>query len=379
MVGLGSLALVLTGAGPSAAGEVDPRLKAAQERRQEMQRKLDALLQEFNAAQAAADESQHRLDTLTARAEREQGEADGASRIFSAQIRQSYMRATTEPTLAILGSVDADRVVEQAQMLGMLARASRSQFEEASAARSRTRATAAQVTLATEELREEEAELEAKQEEAAALVAETEEQEQEVREILAAEEAARRAEEERRRREAAAREAAEREAAERAARERAEEEPSAASQGSEAPASAAAPAPEVSGGVACPVGQPRNYSDTWGAPRSGGRTHKGVDILAPHGTPIYAYENGTVTRMNSSSLGGISLYLQGDSGDQYYYTHLSGYVGGVSAGSRVSAGQHIAHNGDTGNAAGIPHLHFEVRPGGGSNVNPHPYAQRACG
>jgi murein DD-endopeptidase MepM/ murein hydrolase activator NlpD len=97
------------------------------------------------------------------------------------------------------------------------------------------------------------------------------------------------------------------------------------------------------------------------------------------GTPIYAYENGTVTRMNGNRLGGISLYLAGDSGNLYYYTHLSGYVGGLGAGQRVTVGQHIAFNGDTGNARGIPHLHFEVMPGGGGNVNPYPYARRACG
>jgi peptidoglycan LD-endopeptidase LytH len=127
------------------------------------------------------------------------------------------------------------------------------------------------------------------------------------------------------------------------------------------------------------VGQPRSYSDTWGAPRSGGRRHMGTDIMAPRGTPIYAYESGTVTRLWNSRLGGISLYLRGDSGNQYFYTHLQGYVSGLSAGQRVSAGQHIAFNGDTGNARGIPHLHFEVMPGGGGNVNPYPYVVRACG
>jgi murein DD-endopeptidase MepM/ murein hydrolase activator NlpD len=146
-----------------------------------------------------------------------------------------------------------------------------------------------------------------------------------------------------------------------------------------APAPSAGGAGQVNGSVACPVGQPRNYSDTWGAARSGGRSHKGTDILAPRGTPIYAYENGTITRMNSNSLGGISLYLRGSSGNVYYYTHLQGYVSGLSAGQSVSVGQHIAFNGDTGNARGIPHLHFEVMPGGGSNVNPYPYVKRACG
>jgi murein DD-endopeptidase MepM/ murein hydrolase activator NlpD len=135
----------------------------------------------------------------------------------------------------------------------------------------------------------------------------------------------------------------------------------------------------VSGGLACPVDQPRSYSDTYGAPRSGGRSHLGVDILAPHGTPLRAYESGTISRMHSNSLGGISLYLQGASGNEYYYTHLSGYVSGLSTGQHVTAGQHIGFVGDTGNAAGIPHLHWEVFPGGGGNANPYPYASSACG
>jgi murein DD-endopeptidase MepM/ murein hydrolase activator NlpD len=137
-------------------------------------------------------------------------------------------------------------------------------------------------------------------------------------------------------------------------------------------------AASVSGGIACPVGTPRSYSDTYGAPRSGGRVHLGVDILAPTGTPIYAYEDGVITRMDSNSLGGITLYLDGDSGNLYYYAHLNGYVSGVGTGQSVTAGQHIAYVGMTGNAP-IPHLHWEVMPGGGSNVNPYPYALEACG
>jgi murein DD-endopeptidase MepM/ murein hydrolase activator NlpD len=219
------------------------------------------------------------------------------------------------------------------------------------------------------------------------LVAEATAQEAAVRDTIAEEEEARRIEAERRAREAAERDRQVRTAAAAAPRPAAQAAPaskaptssgggSSGSSGTTASAGAAAP---VVGNIACPVGSPRSYSNTWGAPRSGGRSHKGTDILAPHGTPIYAYESGVVTRMSGSSLGGISLYMRGNSGTSYYYTHLSGYVSGISAGSSVTVGQHIAKNGDTGNARGTPHLHFEVMPGGGGNVNPYPYVLRACG
>jgi murein DD-endopeptidase MepM/ murein hydrolase activator NlpD len=46
----------------------------------------------------------------------------------------------------------------------------------------------------------------------------------------------------------------------------------------------------------------------------------------------------------------------------------------------VQAGEQLAYNGDTGNARGTrPHLHLEVMPDGGDNVNPYPYVERACG
>ena len=131
--------------------------------------------------------------------------------------------------------------------------------------------------------------------------------------------------------------------------------------------------------VACPIGTPRSYTDSWQAPRSGGRLHMGVDMLAPTGTPVYAHQSGVVLRMSRNTLGGITLSLHADSGDHFYYAHLSGYTDGLETGQRVRAGDHIAHTGDTGNAAGTPHLHFEARPGGGDNVNPFPLVQRACG
>ncbi len=136
----------------------------------------------------------------------------------------------------------------------------------------------------------------------------------------------------------------------------------------------------ANGIYSCPVGNPVFFRNTWGAGRSGGRSHKGVDMMAPHGTPIYAIHAGRVTRMKTGGLGGIVLYMYGNDGNQYYYAHLASYAPGIRPGSYVDAGDLIAYNGDTGNArGGSPHLHFEVHPGGGSAVNPYFWAAAACG
>jgi len=137
---------------------------------------------------------------------------------------------------------------------------------------------------------------------------------------------------------------------------------------------ASAPPPSNAGsGMVCPIAGHYGFANTWGAPRSGGRSHQGVDMIAASGLPIIAVEAGTV-RFSSNRLGGNAAWLTGNSGTKYYYAHLSSYVG--SSGP-VSRGQQIARNGQTGNA-GTPHLHFEVHPGGGRAVNPYPYVRAVC-
>ena len=130
--------------------------------------------------------------------------------------------------------------------------------------------------------------------------------------------------------------------------------------------------------VSCPVSKPFSFVDSWGAARSGGRAHKGTDIMNPLGNRVHAIVDGVVSRQTNSSLGGISLYLQGADGNEYYYAHLMRYTSRV--GQRVKAGEQIAVNGQTGNARfTAPHVHFEVHPGGGTPVNPYPYVKAACG
>lgn len=125
--------------------------------------------------------------------------------------------------------------------------------------------------------------------------------------------------------------------------------------------------------IICPVLGGSAYGNTWGAPRSGGRRHQGVDMLAPTGTPLQAVVSGFVEQKNNA-LGGITISLRGDNGNRYYYAHLVGYEG---VAGRVEQGQVIGYVGDTGNARGTPHLHFEIRPGGGVPVNPYPSVRAA--
>jgi peptidoglycan LD-endopeptidase LytH len=142
-----------------------------------------------------------------------------------------------------------------------------------------------------------------------------------------------------------------------------------------APASAPAPAPtHRGGGMVCPVAGPHSFIDSWGYPRSGGRRHKGVDMMANIGVPVVAPVSGTVSH-RGNSIGGLSFHLMGDDGHYYYGTHLSRY----GAAGRVSAGTVIGYVGDTGNARGMPHLHFEIHPNNAGPVNPYPATRAACG
>lgn len=134
------------------------------------------------------------------------------------------------------------------------------------------------------------------------------------------------------------------------------------------------------GAMACPVDGFHSFSDTWGAPRSGGRKHEGVDMLADRGTPVVAVEDGTIHRMSNTSRGGIAVWLDGIGGDRYYYAHLDAWAAGLSVGQTVSRGEKIGTVGTTGNApAHIPHLHWEFHPDRGGPVNPTPLARELCG
>ena len=126
-------------------------------------------------------------------------------------------------------------------------------------------------------------------------------------------------------------------------------------------------------GMHFPVDDPHDYIDSWLSPRSGGRQHQGIDIFATAGTNLFAVERGVITNMGSNSLGGIKLWLYGESGTTYYYAHLLRFAPGITEGMVVEAGDVVGFVGNTGNAATTPsHLHFEIHPNNGPAVNPTP-------
>ena len=130
-----------------------------------------------------------------------------------------------------------------------------------------------------------------------------------------------------------------------------------------------------------PVRGPCSFIDSWGAWRSGGRTHKGTDVMAARGTPLVACVTGTISSASFSDvgLGGISLHLRGSHNDVWYYAHLVRIADGIRAGVSVSAGQVIGYVGDTGNArGGAYHLHFGLTLNG-TAINPYSTLRAAWG
>ena len=97
-------------------------------------------------------------------------------------------------------------------------------------------------------------------------------------------------------------------------------------------------------------------------------------MMAPYGTPNYAAIGGSISSSVISG-GGNTIYLSGNDGNTYVYMHLQSYA---IAGGSVSQGQLIAFTGDTGNATGVPHTHFEIHPGGGAAINPYPTLASIC-
>lgn len=97
--------------------------------------------------------------------------------------------------------------------------------------------------------------------------------------------------------------------------------------------------------------------------------HTGIDFPVSYGTTVMAATDGTVRTQWNSAYGNM-LILTAKDGTETWYCHLSHYR--VPSGTTVKAGDPIANSGNSGNSTG-PHLHFEVRPAGGSAIDPLPW------
>ncbi|MGI5457207.1 M23 family metallopeptidase [Streptomyces sp. CA-249302] len=97
--------------------------------------------------------------------------------------------------------------------------------------------------------------------------------------------------------------------------------------------------------------------------------HTGIDFPVSYGTTVMSAVDGTVRTQWNSAYGNMMIVTAKD-GTETWYCHLSSYR--VASGTTVKAGDPIAYSGNSGNSTG-PHLHFEVRPAGGSAIDPLPW------
>lgn len=134
------------------------------------------------------------------------------------------------------------------------------------------------------------------------------------------------------------------------------------------------------------------FSSTYGARRSGGRRHKGNDLMAPRMTEVYAIAAGTIFHVGINRLSGRNVKIDHGGGWHSYYLHLNNdnigtddgdapwaftVAPGVEEGMEVEAGQLIGWVGDSGNAEWTsPHTHFELRRDGAA-IDPYGILQNA--
>jgi len=120
----------------------------------------------------------------------------------------------------------------------------------------------------------------------------------------------------------------------------------------------------------------KQLTDTWGASRSQGRRHEGIDIMAPRGTKVYSTTDGLIADLRDNNLGGKVIWVLGPSGSWHYYAHLNEHKRGLAIGDYVKKGDLIGYVGNTGNARHTaPHLHYGIylEGKGRGAVNPFPY------
>ncbi|RKN39557.1 M23 family metallopeptidase [Streptomyces hoynatensis] len=155
-----------------------------------------------------------------------------------------------------------------------------------------------------------------------------------------------------------------------AAEEDAAEQAAAAAEAERAAAEAERRARELRESYRLPLA---DFTLTAGYGDSGGMwqaDHTGQDFAAPTGTPVKNVHTGTVKEAAWAGSYGYRVVVELEDGTELWYCHLSSMS--VSAGQELTTGDQIGLVGSTGNSTG-PHLHVEVRPGGGDPVDPLPW------
>jgi murein DD-endopeptidase MepM/ murein hydrolase activator NlpD len=327
-------------AAPGASGQ--STLEGLRERMKEIQDELDATTERIEELRTQADEARSRIGTINARIEVLRVRRARLQERAGERADELYRSGGTEVLEVLFTSDDLSELSDRAEMLsavsqeeaGVFVSLARAELESEALARALEQRTR-ELVAAREDLARESDRLQSQFDDVAA----------EYDELKA-----------------------------RLAREAARREDAAAATASPAGGTAAPVSLPSGGGMVCPVAGPVSFVDSWGAPRDG-HTHVGVDMMAAYGTPIVAITSGTITYAAYDGSGGYMIFLSGDDGNAYWYMHNQT---NLVEGGHVAAGEQIATVGDTGNAAGTPHLHFEYHPGGGAPVNPYPLVASLC-
>ena len=354
--------VLITAAPPQASAEQTTKLLRAE------LAQITSRLHVAEEREAAAVDAVRSLERRLAAAE----ERRAATRAHAADfVRTAYITgdAGSDPLLRLIAVGDASASVEQLEILHHATRSNRVVLEE--------------LSVLDRDIRQARAGLDAQRRELTAAAAQLAADGKRMSELLAVV-AEREEEAAAKRRKAMAERAAARRTAERAsrsaARDTGDDDSTDSSDESDDSSDSDGDGDSSSsgrGGYHCAVGPANSFTDTWGAPRSGGRRHKGTDVFAPYGSPVYAVSDGVIIRTNWGSSSGLAIQLRSVDGNVYFYAHESSV--NVRAGQRVSAGQVIGRVGTSGNAAGTsPHVHFELWAGGGSAINPYRFLRGIC-
>jgi murein DD-endopeptidase MepM/ murein hydrolase activator NlpD len=371
------LVLTLITVAPSSSsaqskGDVDNAKSAADRRYQELldaDEVLEAGLWELERIEGKIYDLEYRIDKLEDALVEYGSSSDALQERARLIVLEAYTSGGRNLVTAAFGTKDIQDLITSQALFDAATTRDLNQLDQLSAV-------SRQMERLNDDLGIKEAEVQALREEQVAVVAHLEEDRARADALLAeakknyADVYARYKAEQARRAAAAAKAAAEKEAAAKASGNKS----SGGSSGSSR-SRAAAGVPAATTGVNCPLPNGSSFIDTWGYPRSGGRTHKGTDMIAGYGSTLVAMMSGTV-RLNYHSLGGRQLYIYGNDGITYYYAHLSSYAAGLSNGQTVSQGQGVGFVGSTGNAStNVLHLGMIV---GGQYVNPYPTVRQAC-